>query len=87
MKTKYYLRNKMKIRDYYSSEILQRIIKSLDFYFRDKTRVADVFSQDHEHYPMFIISDVGHTVNDIVFYIVSFKEGENYTLAFKEFIG
>lgn len=74
MKPKYYLRNKNKISDYYNSEILNRIIKSLDIYFSNKTRITDSFSQDHEPYPMFIIPDIGHTVNDIVFYIVLLKK-------------
>lgn len=83
---KYVLRNQDKIAAEFGDEILQRMIDSLDMYFKINMVLRDVQEWEGEPYPVFITRDVGHTVNDIAFYVVKL-EGYTYRLAFKEFIG
>lgn len=83
---KYELRNQDKIAAEFGDDILNRIIDSLDMYFKINMIIRDVHELEGEPYPFFITRDVGHSVNDIAFYIVKL-EGYTYRLAFKEFIG
>jgi hypothetical protein len=82
----YFLRNQDRIKEEYGEEILERIIDSLDLHFKINMILRDLHEVPGEPYPIFIISDVGHTVNDIAFYRIKF-EGGLHRLAFKEFIG
>lgn len=83
---RYYLRNKKKIAQAYGEEYLDRIIDSLDAHFKPNMILRDLHDVPGEPYKVFIIRDVGHTVNDIAFYYIRFDNGF-YRVAFKEFIG
>jgi hypothetical protein len=83
---KYYLRNKNKIAKEYGRDVLERIVDSLDMHFKANMILRDLHEVEGEPYKVFIIRDVGHTVNDIAFYLIRFEYGA-HRLAFKEFIG
>jgi len=84
---RYALRNQKKIKAHFEpngQELLNRIIKSLDTHF-EKNETIEIFDSGEE-FPLILISDVGHTVNVIAFYVLEIKF-DVYRLAFKEFIG
>lgn len=85
---KYHLRNPHKILEVYGADMLQRMYDSLDHHFKMNMIIRyDIKEVDgFDPYPQIIIRDIGHTVNDIAFYVVK-VEGYTYRLAFKEFIG
>lgn len=81
---RYALRNQQKIEAAYPG-MLKRILDSLKSHFENHESIEIYDSRDQ--YPIIIIiSDVGHTVNMISFYVLEIKF-DVYRLAFKEFIG
>jgi len=80
---RYALRNQKKIEAAYPG-MIQRILDSLKSYF-EKNESIELFDSGEE-FPLIFISDVGHTVNVIAFYVLEIKF-DVYRLAFKEFIG
>ena len=86
---RYSLRNKQKISDTLSPELLKRIIESLDSFFAAKTVVSDedcMFIDGDIKFKTLIIDDKGHSSNMIAFYVITITF-DVYQLAFKEFIG
>lgn len=85
---RYALRNQKKIEAAYSPEMLKRIIDSLNEYFKNKYFIPgkDIQQIGNDQFQTLIISDTGHTVNLIAFYVLSIKY-DVVRLAFKEFIG
>lgn len=85
---RYALRNKNKISSKLGEAILNRLIKSLDIYFKEHGEDIQnsIKTSNSEPYPILIIDDAEHTCNVIAFYIVR-KMYDVHTLAFKEFIG
>lgn len=84
---RYSLRNQQKIKAHFEphgDEILKRIIKSLDDHFENKAFLE--LNDSGDKHPGLIINDSGHTVNMIVFFVISITY-DVYNLAFKEFIG
>lgn len=84
----YHLRNPHKIIEHYGVDYLQRMYDALDHHFKMNMIIRyDVKEVDEfDPYPQIFVRDLGHTVNDFVFYVVK-VEGYNYRLAFKEVIG
>lgn len=83
---KFVLRNQDKIAAEYGQEILDRIVDSLEAHFKPNMILRDLYDMPGEPYKLFIIPDIGHTVNDIAFYFIRFENGA-HRVAFKEFIG
>lgn len=77
------LRNQKKIEAAYPG-MIKRILDSLKSHF-EKNETIEIFDSGEE-FPLILISDVGHTVNIIAFYVLEIKF-DVYRLAFKEFIG
>ena len=85
---RYALRNQHKIAKAYSNQVLKRITRSLDAYFK-KQRAdfgEDAKRIDGDKYDTLIINDIDHSTNLIAFYIIEQKY-DVYRLAFKEFFG
>lgn len=80
---RYALRNQQKIEAAYPG-MLKRILDSLKSHFENHESIE--IDDSGEQYPLIIISDVGHTVNMISFYVLEIRF-DVYRLAFKEFIG
>lgn len=80
---RYALRNQQKIEAAYPG-MIKRILGSLNDHF-EKHFSIEVFDSGEE-FPIIIVRDIGHTVNDIAFYVLGIKY-DVYRLAFKEFIG
>jgi len=80
---RYALRNQQKIDKAYPG-MITRILDSLKKYF-DEHEAIEVYDSGDE-FPLIFVSDVGHTVNVIAFYVLEIKF-DVYRLAFKEFIG
>jgi hypothetical protein len=81
---RYTLRNKDKIKKAYSSQYLDRMVKSLDTYFKTNEEIKE--EDSGENFNIIIVSDIEHSVNCFVFYVIK-KTYDVYLLAFKEVIG
>lgn len=82
---RYTLRNQMKIEAAYPG-MTERILKSLDKYFSEHSDLKNCDFGNEDGYQLIQVPDIGHTVNIIIFYVLS-KKYDVYNLAFKEFIG
>ena len=81
---RYALRNKLKIKKYYSQQVLDRIIKSLDVHFEENETIE--LQESGEQFPIIIINDEVVASSSISFYVIGIKY-DVFRLAFKEFIG
>jgi hypothetical protein len=66
--------------------MIERILKSLDKYFSEHSDLKGCDFGNEDGYQLIYVSDIEHTVNIIIFYVLS-KKYDVYNLAFKEFIG
>lgn len=82
---RYTLRNQHKIRDAYSQEFVDRLLRSLNFHFNANEKI-DGNVKKEEPYPIILVDDIDHTVNIFAFYVVS-TVYDVYNLAFKETMG
>jgi len=80
---RYTLRNKDKIKEKFSQEFLDRMVRSLNSYFN---RNIEIKEYEDSPYPYILVDDVGHSVNIFSFYVIRITF-DAYLLAFKEVIG
>lgn len=78
------LRNKLKIKETYGQDMLDRMIQSLDKVF--KSGKLDMYKPEDEKYSIILVDDLGHSENIFEFYILGITY-DVHRLAFKGFIG
>jgi len=89
---RYALRNKERIQKHFESQksgsgrpTLDRIVKSLEAYFKQGLKEEDVGRIDEEPFDTLIIYDLGYKGGIIAFYVIWIRF-DVYLLAFKEFV-